>query len=82
MRMMAVASGPFVGRKSRAGLAARAIPRTPVVVGLRRRFGFRDSSTYWEKRCSHGLLLLPLERWDRNAGRYSSFREKLRNWFK
>jgi hypothetical protein len=39
-----VAANPVLGP------AARAIARTPVVEGLRRRFGFRGSSSYWEKR--------------------------------
>ena len=52
----------YVGRKSGAGPAGRAIQRTPMVAGLRRRFGFRESSTCWEKRSSHHLPLLALER--------------------
>lgn len=36
------------------GPAARAIARTPIVLELRRRFGFGDSSTYWEKRYQQG----------------------------
>jgi SAM-dependent methyltransferase len=44
----------FVAANPVLGPAARAIARTSVVVGLRRRFGFRDSSTYWEKRYQKG----------------------------
>jgi SAM-dependent methyltransferase len=44
----------FVAANPVLGPAARAIARTPVVVELRRRFGFRDSSTYWEKRYQQG----------------------------
>jgi len=62
MPMVAVASRPSLAANPVVGPAARAIPRTPVVVGLRRRFGFRDSSTCWEKRCSYDLPLLALER--------------------
>jgi SAM-dependent methyltransferase len=36
------------------GPAARAIARTPVVEELRRRFGFRSSSSYWEERYRKG----------------------------
>jgi hypothetical protein len=36
------------------GPAARAIARTPIVLELRRRFSFGDSSTYWEKRYQQG----------------------------
>jgi SAM-dependent methyltransferase len=36
------------------GPAARAIARTPVVERLRRRFGFRNSASYWEKRYQNG----------------------------
>ena len=43
-----VANNPLLGP------AARAIARTPMVVELRRRFGFGDSSTYWEKRYQQG----------------------------
>jgi SAM-dependent methyltransferase len=44
----------FVAANPVLGPAARAIARTPVVVELRRRFGFGDSSTYWEKRYQKG----------------------------
>jgi SAM-dependent methyltransferase len=44
----------FVAANPVLGPAARAIARTPVVVELRRRLGFRDSSTYWEKRYQKG----------------------------
>ncbi len=40
----------FVAANPVLGPAARAIARTPVVEGLRRRFGFRGSSSYWDKR--------------------------------
>jgi cyclopropane fatty-acyl-phospholipid synthase-like methyltransferase len=43
-----LASNPVLGP------AARAIARTPIVLELRRRFGFGDSSTYWEKRYQQG----------------------------
>ena len=36
------------------GPAARAIARTPVVEELRRRFGFRNSTSYWERRYQNG----------------------------
>jgi SAM-dependent methyltransferase len=36
------------------GPAARALARTPVVESLRRRFGFRSSSSYWEERYQKG----------------------------
>jgi cyclopropane fatty-acyl-phospholipid synthase-like methyltransferase len=36
------------------GAAARSISRIPVVEGLRRRFGFRSSSSYWEQRYRQG----------------------------
>lgn len=36
------------------GPAARAVARTPLVLEIRRRFGFRDSSSYWEKRYQQG----------------------------
>jgi SAM-dependent methyltransferase len=44
----------FVAANPLLGPAARAIARTPVVVELRRRLGFRDSSSYWEKRYQKG----------------------------
>jgi SAM-dependent methyltransferase len=44
----------FVAANPVLGPAVRAIARTPVVEGLRRRFGFRDSSSYWEKRYQKG----------------------------
>jgi SAM-dependent methyltransferase len=44
----------FVAANPVLGPAARAIARTPVVVELRRRLGFRDSSSYWEKRYQKG----------------------------
>jgi hypothetical protein len=44
----------FVATNPILGPAAGAIARTPVVLELRRRFGFRDSSTYWEKRYREG----------------------------
>ncbi|MFY9988038.1 MAG: class I SAM-dependent methyltransferase [Chthoniobacterales bacterium] len=43
-----VANNPVLGP------AARAIARTSIVLELRRRFGFGDSSTYWEKRYQQG----------------------------
>jgi SAM-dependent methyltransferase len=36
------------------GAAARSLARTSVIEGLRRRFGFRGSSSYWEKRYQQG----------------------------
>jgi len=36
------------------GAAARSVARIPVVEGLRRRFGFRGSSSYWEQRYREG----------------------------
>jgi len=36
------------------GLAARSIARIPVVEEVRRRFGFKGSSSYWEKRYQAG----------------------------
>ena len=36
------------------GTVARRIARNPAVKDLRRRFGFQDSSTYWEKRYTQG----------------------------
>jgi SAM-dependent methyltransferase len=44
----------FVATNPILGPAARAVARTPVVLELRRRFGFRDSSSYWEKRYQEG----------------------------
>jgi SAM-dependent methyltransferase len=44
----------FVAANPVLGPAARAIACTPVVVELRRRFGFRDSASYWEKRYQKG----------------------------
>ena len=43
-----VASNPILGP------AARAVARTPLVLEIRRRLGFRDSSSYWEKRYQQG----------------------------
>jgi SAM-dependent methyltransferase len=43
-----VASTPVLGA------VARSVARVPVVEGLRRRFGFQSSSSYWEKRYSQG----------------------------
>jgi SAM-dependent methyltransferase len=43
-----VAAAPLLGA------AARSISQIPVVEGLRRRFGFRGSSSYWEQRYRHG----------------------------
>jgi cyclopropane fatty-acyl-phospholipid synthase-like methyltransferase len=36
------------------GAAARSLARTSVIEGLRRRFGFHGSSSYWEKRYQKG----------------------------
>jgi SAM-dependent methyltransferase len=44
----------FVAANPVLGPAARAIARTPVVEELRRRLGFRGSSSYWEKRYQKG----------------------------
>ena len=44
----------FVATHPILGPAARAVARTPVVLELRRRLGFRDSSAYWEKRYQQG----------------------------
>jgi SAM-dependent methyltransferase len=44
----------FVATNPILGPAARAVARTPVVLELRRRLGFRDSSSYWEKRYQQG----------------------------
>jgi SAM-dependent methyltransferase len=43
-----VASTPLLGS------AARAVARTPIVERLRRRFGFRNSTSYWERRYRNG----------------------------
>lgn len=44
----------FVATNPVLGPAARAVARTPLVLGIRRRLGFRDSSSYWEKRYQQG----------------------------
>jgi SAM-dependent methyltransferase len=43
-----VASTPVLGA------VARSVARIPVIEGLRRRFGFQGSSSYWEKRYQQG----------------------------
>jgi SAM-dependent methyltransferase len=55
-------SRPDAGRRLRSlvaatpvlGAAARSLARIPVVEGLRRRFGFQGSSSYWEERYRQG----------------------------
>src|SRR5215469_5923310 len=44
----------FVAANPILGPAARAVARTPLVLEIRRRLGFRDSSSYWEKRYQQG----------------------------
>jgi len=44
----------FVATNPILGPAARAVARTPLVLEIRRRLGFRDSSSYWEKRYQQG----------------------------
>lgn len=44
----------FVAANPILGPAARAVARTPLVLEIRRRLGFRDSSSYWEKRYQEG----------------------------
>jgi SAM-dependent methyltransferase len=44
----------FVATNPILGPAARTVSRTPFVVELRRRLGFRDSSSYWAKRYQQG----------------------------
>lgn len=44
----------FVATNPVLGPAARAVARTPLVLEIRRRLGFRDSSSYWEKRYQQG----------------------------
>jgi SAM-dependent methyltransferase len=44
----------FVATNPILGPAARAVARTPFVLEIRRRLGFRDSSSYWEKRYQQG----------------------------
>ena len=61
-----VANNPVLGP------AARAIARTPIVLELRRRFGFGDSSTYWEKRYQQGKTwgLVPTAGWPLSRQRF------------
>ncbi|HEY2122850.1 MAG TPA: class I SAM-dependent methyltransferase [Chthoniobacterales bacterium] len=44
----------FVAGTPVLGAVARSIARIPVIEDLRRRFGFRGSSSYWEDRYRHG----------------------------